>query len=464
MKKIFLTLVCVMGVWGGMAQSHSFSDTSYLRYKQFDFDAWIYADSLHHGNGISNVILYPIIHNALLCDDVLQYNFTDNPAGVKVVGLSAAIALSRQVPLVYPMFPPEYLLLYEATPDTFELKAMVQWEETDTAGRPSYDCLLNTLEIGEDSNYYSHIFHGGGGQFDRIFDYYFDKPITVYDSFYVGCTSRFWLRTPGESGTRSGSGYITLLTSKLPDEPYYCPSLWKMYHYESYGYLLTNQWHWAMSDQFLEVLPIIEVVDTSFANAPECPMVGGLFARGNYTDMVTVQWSPDSLHNEYELSYGREGTPPDAGTIVSLRNTTRWQFTDTSYSDTPMVAYVRTVCREYDTLRWSGWGSPVYWRLHYDAPVDTTHQGGIAVPDEDGGLSRFVRLMPNPASGNVVVRSSYGIDRLEVYDVRGERVLDRKVPTRATSAGFSVSGWAKGAYVVLVHTPAGVMAKRLLVK
>lgn len=108
----------------------------------------------------------------------------------------------------------------------------------------------------------------------------------------------------------------------------------------------------------------------------------------------------------------------------------------------------------------------MYWRLHYEADTshgDTTHHEGIVVPDDRSDLSRFVRLMPNPASGGVTVMSSYGIDGLEVYDVRGERVLELSGVGRGTSAGFDVSKWTKGTYVVLVHTPVGTTAKRLVV-
>ena len=70
--------------------------------------------------------------------------------------------------------------------------------------------------------------------------------------------------------------------------------------------------------------------------------------------------------------------------------------------------------------------------------------------------------MPNPASGSVLISSSYRIDRVEAYDVRGEKVMEQ--PTEGRKAAFDVSAWPKGAYVVLVRTPAGTAAKRLVVQ
>jgi hypothetical protein len=92
-------------------------------------------------------------------------------------------------------------------------------------------------------------------------------------------------------------------------------------------------------------------------------------------------------------------------------------------------------------------------------PDDTV----VVASPEENGLSRYVQLMPNPASGSVTVMSSYGIDGVEVYDVRGERVLELSGIGRVTTTGFDVSKWEKGAYVVLVRTPAGTASKRLVV-
>ena len=462
-----MTLICVLAALGADAQSHSFRDTIQVRYEQFDFDAWVMQDPVHNGKNHA-VTLYPYVNLWLVDDDVLQYNYTDNPNGMEVIGLSAAVRFMHGHLLSD--VPTEYLLLYEATADSFILKAQMQWDETDTAGRPDGRYLINPLGCQNPSSQYQlDSFSGGRGFGIKIFDLYFDsdKPIVVYDSFYVGGTVYGGRGLfSGEHTPISNSSYLTFLPAyTVTDTECYSPALWKMYHYANYGMpsIPRYQWHWVPSNQFLMVLPIVKVVDTSFANAPECPRVGGLFVRGNYTDTVTMQWAQDSLHREFEVSYGREGIRPEEGTIVAVRNATRWMFTDTGYSDTPMVSYVRTVCREYDTLRWSGWSGPVYWRLHHESRPDTTHHEGIALPEEGGDLSRFVQLMPNPASESVVVMSSYGIEKVEVYDVRGGRVLESSNTGHRTAAGFDVSKWAKGTYVVLVRTSAGTTAKRLVV-
>ncbi|MBR3412268.1 MAG: T9SS type A sorting domain-containing protein [Bacteroidales bacterium] len=466
MKKTIYLMICVLTAAGVSAQSHTFRDTSYVPYWQFDFDAWVMEDPIHNGKIYVTRPRYPDQSRssvALEYDDILQYNYTDDPAGMKVVGLSATIFLVKAQ--LSTEVPPEYLLLYEATPDSFILKAQVQWDETDTAGRPCPLLMLNQISChntsGQDGIIYQQPYLNNPFYAVKQFDYYFDKPITVYDSFYVGGTCHaFEYPFTHEPGPVSKSSYLTFRTTWVGyDSTCVLPALWKLYHYHQFGDLPFNQWYWRPSNQFLLVLPIIEVVDTTF-NAPVCPVVSGLFVRGNYTDTVTVQWDYDSLHPEYQLWYGPEADFETHNAMVSLR-TNKWVFSDASYADTQMIAYVRTVCHEYDTLRYSEWGRPIRFMLHHEEQ-DTTGHGDIGVPEAGDDLARFVQLMPNPASGSVLVNSSYVIRRVEAYDVRGEKVMEQ--PTEGRTAVIDVTAWPKGAYVVLVRTPQGTAAKRLVVQ
>ena len=463
MKKKALIILCLVAATGAFAQSHTFRDTSYVPYEQFDYDAWVMEDPAHNGKMPIN---HPELAGGPMLDhDILQYNYTDDPAGMRVVGISAHIEMRRGY--INPNATPEYLLLYEATPDTFELKAQVRWFEADTAGRPDGYYMVNPLNCHNLTNdngisYVNYALNPYNAV--KIYDMYFDKPITVYDSFYVGATSRFesGVFGPEHETCWSWCRYISFRTSNTStyDTTCYMPSLWKICDHRPERTGGTCRWYWAPSTSFMMILPIIEVVDTSFANAPECPVVSGLFVRGNYTDTVTVQWDYDSLHPEYQLWYGPEADFETNSTMVPLR-TNKWVFSDASYADKQMVAYVRTVCHEYDTLRYSEWGSPIRFMLHHEEQ-DTTGHGDIGVPEAGDDLARFVQLMPNPASGSVMVNSSYVIRRVEAYDVRGEKVMEQ--PTEGRTAVIDVTAWPKGAYVVLVRTPQGTAAKRLVVQ
>ena len=69
--------------------------------------------------------------------------------------------------------------------------------------------------------------------------------------------------------------------------------------------------------------------------------------------------------------------------------------------------------------------------------------------------------MPNPATWQVQVLSSYGMTRVEAYNLQGKRMADVNVKGLGTI--LDVSDWPAGMYVVVIHTPAGNASKKLIV-
>lgn len=91
-----------------------------------------------------------------------------------------------------------------------------------------------------------------------------------------------------------------------------------------------------------------------------------------------------------------------------------------------------------------------------EEPGDTT---GIGVADM---VSRYVSVQPNPATAEVRVLSSFGIERVEVFNGEGQRVAELR--GEGTEVGLDVRGWAAGAYLLRVATPMGTTTKKLLVR
>ena len=118
---------------------------------------------------------------------------------------------------------------------------------------------------------------------------------------------------------------------------------------------------------------------------------------------------------------------------------------------TNYIVRVRGRC-EWDTEfgPWSDWAD-VFTGAHHDDP-----------PESVSALERFTQMMPNPASGQVTVLSSYRLSRVVVYDLRGHVVLEHDDAGLATT--FDVSTLSRGIYVVAIHTPAGTATKRLIVE
>ena len=116
-------------------------------------------------------------------------------------------------------------------------------------------------------------------------------------------------------------------------------------------------------------------------------------------------------------------------------------------------ARVRSVCGDDRRSEWSD-------TIRFFVPGDTTST------DPTEGISnvveRYTYLMPNPASGQVSVMSSFRIDRVEIYTLAGQRILQENAA--GLSAQIDISALAQGTYIVRTYTNRGVSNKHLVVK
>ena len=88
--------------------------------------------------------------------------------------------------------------------------------------------------------------------------------------------------------------------------------------------------------------------------------------------------------------------------------------------------------------------------------VDTVGIGMVRL------LERYVGLQPNPASERVLVTSSFGLRRIEVYNTAGAKVAEQ--PATGYSAMLDVAALPEGSYLVRIATPSGNVTKKLLIQ
>ena len=77
-------------------------------------------------------------------------------------------------------------------------------------------------------------------------------------------------------------------------------------------------------------------------------------------------------------------------------------------------------------------------------------------------LYRYTSVQPNPATDKVRVTSSFGLTRIEAYDLRGRLLFE--TPASGLKADLDVSSWPRGTYLLRISTPAGPTTKKLLVQ
>ena len=440
-------------------------DTIYGRDTTYHYEWW--SDLWLASSPMNKIILRPesgpgfYIHGR-----VLQYNFTDHP--LNVVGIATSIygyngnfyqpsdsTPDRQ----------EYVLLYEA--DT----SRQQFYEI---GRLLIDFTtparyMNVEQRGNIENLLCCNIAPDSSRVIKIREYYFDKPLTVRDSFYVGHTTNnnYWpdpeLTGSWNWGVACWAYQYASSSSRLnncPSNESSCDTLpFQQIKFKQDDFMLFNgsidssRWYYFRAPELLIEFPIIEI-DSSFYDGPPqyvCPQVQNFRIAQAAEGTVVFLWDTHGDHQRWQMSYGPAGTGPEDGTIVNCPiQVGQIMGLDTC---TDYVAYIRAVCN-HDSIVYSEWSAPLAFNI-----CDTTGGGTAAI---EGGMGQYIQLFPSPATDQVQLMSSFELRSIEVYDLQGRTLLN--IPCEGHTAAFDVAGWPKGMYVAIVRTSAGNFAKKIMVK
>ena len=408
----------------------------------------------------------------------VRYNYTDRP--LRIAGLAACfyfpdwILDSNGFPPDSIMTLPEYLLLFDATPDSFALKAQVP------------------IQLSIPHRYMSFYNHSPTGCCERYFDrpgthhlyeYYFDKPITVEDSFYVGGTNHNgtaiqWVdhgdtsyaisihtngplyygsiemnRYKGPVDYYLGMGYPcdTNTCPYLPDQLY---RVWQAYNAQ----VGAGDTVYRLQNDFLVVLPIIDPDPSSLT----CHEITSPYVSIISPGSVHITWDSNDYQIAWEVSYCPEGVSPDAGTIIYCTSPS----CDITVPDltTSWKVYVRGVCSYCNGLHtvYGDWNQGSYiYRYHPQDPEDPEDpEEGIGdTPNSDGNN---LTLHPNPAKDQVQLLSAYELSKVEIADGLGRIILS--LPAEGHSSVIDISPLPKGSYVVMAYSSLGISTQRLLVE
>lgn len=484
MKKYIIIAIMALSLsLGGQAQHIVHIDTVLTPYFQFDYEDWLESDPFHKASlGSSYFCCYPgspqvpLIRGGqatAILGDQLQYNYIEG--GADVYGIAVWNPYYDTNNLEY--YVQEDLFLYDALPDTFMLKATLPYTP------------------GSNVNYFNTRFptkwmqHGSGCVVPDFFGYntqrnsahFFDKPIHVTDSFYVGATQRGFanlmihmhdgegghcpvphrwghiiVSNMGQFGDSTCWPRIKLKQRFTISNPFlYSLSIAAWNDSIPEGYIL-NQWVDRIAVDFCLIVPIIGHTDTLWDyELPDCPWVRWLNVTGVYDDTTVLRWDRfDDAHSQWQLAYGPKGIRPEDGTLVDCSRPS-WRHIDSLHRGDTLVAWVRTVCNEYGYEYYSDWSDSVEW-CGAEQQLWTERPNGNAVTDG------MVRLSPNPANADVSVSSAYRLLGVEAYAMDGRAVY--KADAHGLTHTFSVKGWPQGTYLIMVETASGIATKKLVVR
>ncbi len=370
--------------------------------------------------------------------------FAERP--IKILGIAACAYMGDSIPAqrAYVLDTTlegrvtDSLILYRITGKGPQRLAAGPWRFEDPHRYMAIPPLMESLRIPMPS---------------ALYEVMFDHPEVVVDSFLVAGTAynnegtyvgqyhpeSWWCHYPTRYPTLfkwvNALDTTNISWLKWRDEAWFRWSFRSAYRGgpNSRGeYGLTTRYIYPIIDPEFDTVLCDEVRDLRVAEATDTTLTL-MWNGGN-----NVQWEVQYVEvNGWDVLTERTTVP--MVTLTGLRERTNY------------MVRVRGMC-EWDTEYgpWSEWAD-VYTGAHHDDP-----------PESISNLGRFTQMMPNPASGQVTVLSSYRLSRVVVYDLAGHAVLE--VADDGLTTTFDVSGLSKGVYVVAIHTPAGIATKRLVVE
>ena len=511
--KIFMTLLLIAGLMPAVAQNYhpDTIDYPYSKYfYHFDRNKWLDGDTfvrsfecimgpgmydsvresyiptfkwdsvtlhVHHNlwaSGPTNQLMSP--------PEFVYYNYTSRP--IKVIGIAAncktwyAYGRTPNNPSPYLSDSTEYLLFYDARPDTFVCRQrqalnagdsvrLIRTRYRDTNIFGNNGCCANSTEY-----HATESFH----------EIYFDRPILVKDSFYLGGTNY------------SFDGYRKERNITHQDNPTSTILLffndwggnWAFYHNPldptsisvdtcppiPDGKIKTRYPRQPYSwERNLNIIPYQWVDDVLHEYSPQiypiyeemCPVVNGLRVEDRQGNEVTVTWNAHGSHTAWTVTYGPLGMPRDSFAVVAclqpsltltgLDSTMIYDISVQAQCDYHVSDFEpldADVLNNRDTTFVSEQGKHLYLR------------GGNLVSINDVTPDDGILLRPNPADRQVTVSATLPLRKVEVYDLAG-RLVETRQPN-GTTLQLNLKSYPSGTYLVKVTTANGTSTKKLVVR
>lgn len=388
------------------------------------------------------------------CEAVLQYNFTSEPTAIMGVAVSFYLIDRSTNRTMDTLWIPEYVRLYDATPDSFPLKAEKEIHIEDPH-RSMFISFYQGLRNSDCSCL------GGAVATVPIYEYYFDKPVVVDDSFYVGMTS-LTIRTCYEdlqqfipSYTGGINGFHAFDNADCDQIPLQRIRLLnrgsRSMHIPEY-----EEWNY-----FLMMYPLLEP-----SREAKCRSIENFHLVSINNDrQPLLAWNGDRTHTYWEVSFGPQGTEPDRGTRFTASSPSI--LLDSIENNTHYVAYVRAYCEFQGHENYTDWsdGIDIYRRWVPDNPPDNPPDTSNSQPQtitHPKADNSFVTLVPNPASSLTQVISGYALQGFDLVDMHGRTVKSGSLDGH--SATIDLDDCPKGVFVALIRTAGGTAAKRLVVE
>ena len=388
------------------------------------------------------------------------------PAPLRIVGIAGCPMIEHSDTCLVQ----EYFYLFDAEGDRMVFKEKLAWDLRDPHRTLIMPCNMPVDWIPDSccGSYYNE-------RAFPLYEYYFDAPITVDDSFYIGLTNKtcqisylgfrpsplYWELGQVLFHGDSCNDFDNTSANLIHPFAWTTCGAMAMLNFtirEIYDTNIYNNpeddyvWHYApMAGVFL-VYPLIEI-DTTLPPSSMCDPVQNFQATvldtGN--GCVFFAWD-DFLHYTYcEVEYYAAGQGYTSSVLTQVSNSNMLHVCGLDTTDTYFArarAYCDTSKTETAWTDWIGFGFN-----HSNPPQGISQEPTI--------LDRFTHIMPNPAADAVTVSSELGLHQIDILNARG--ILVYSGSARGSRSTINLQGWPAGQYLVSIETTRGKTVKRLVV-
>ena len=468
MKKIQLFLLLLVGVVSlSSAQNGCYPRLPYLYYQ------WWYENYFADTNNFQSPWPIgggdPAVYNS--CDVSFspvpdRYGITELAmrfvidSSMRILGVSVPLASNTSYynESIWRLFESEeYVRLYQCRNDSLILIDEMR-QKTDHMLEPDeFSTIPTDFRYQHSLTSYDdtcRIEHTAGVDCPSV-EYYFDTPKMVFDTFFLSVTFNCLL----ESVYQETEDDPCLMP--IPTITYYGlgdgygihPCIPRLWQYPSFAYktkmrnLYTGdyvtEWRDTMWNVFMCLFPIISYESPLL----KCDTATKLQLVRQYENMYTFSWDVSgSQPTSWQFCYAPVGVDPEQGTIIDCSTTT---VTITADPSREYNAWVRSYCETFD--RYSSWGQA----LAFGAT-------GGNNPDNISLVDTYTMISPNPASEQLMLQSSFEMQRVEIYAMDGRKAFE--APLSGRNSIVNIDQLLPGTYLVKIFTQAGSTTKKLVVR
>ncbi|MCR5192098.1 MAG: T9SS type A sorting domain-containing protein [Bacteroidales bacterium] len=389
---------------------------------------------------------------------VLRKCHTDT--ALRIAGIAAPIWIdSTSAAYNSPNRLPEYFYLYAKTDTGFTLLGSARWDNNEPTKLMQFFGIkgrgFRTPNTRANGDPYGNLISDY-----PVFEAYFDKPITVTDTFYVG-GSTFNNYNVGQIMAFPRTRYIRWkYTYSLHNDicMQYIPNPTTTDLIMYTGTEGSNiQDTCFLSNHLLDkgfgcIFPIIDTSNNSIVPQNDtCLGSTGLRILDISGRNVTITWNEDGSANNWELAIVKGDTvtaAPQNGIINSYSG----NWIQIYYLDSAWYSiFLRTVCNADNGL-YSEWSEAVRFQI----PIPDTTNTGF----ETSLAEYYTTVSPNPTNGVIDIFSSFKIKQISVITSTGSPVFEGICNSHHEK--IDIKDYPSGTYFVRIHTTEGIVTKKIV--